>query len=201
LTPQSASTDVDGWLQFTYQAPQTFTQLSVTLTATITKIGYWSGSDQAQLTVEPRILIVDVVANPTEIDSEDSASITVHVSSDGVAVANATVTVSSDVTGEFSNSTGLTDYNGDLQMMFTAPQTSDLVGITISASASMTGYVGGQNQTSLTVNPVAGQGAGTILGLSLTTLLLIIVPVIVVVVVVVLIKKRIITFSRGEEAQ
>jgi hypothetical protein len=51
------------------------------------------------------------------------------------------------------------------------------------------------------VNPAAGQGAGTILGLSLTTLLLIIVPVIVVVIVVVLIKKRIIVFSRGEEAQ
>jgi len=201
LTPQSASTDVGGWLQFTYQAPQTFTQLSVTITATITKIGYWSGSDQAQLTVEPRILVVDVVANPTEIDSEDSASITVHVSSDGVAVANATVTVTSDVTGEFSNSTGLTDYNGDLQMMFTAPQTPNLIGITISATASMTGYVNGQNQTSLTVNPVAGQGGGTILGLSLTTLLLIIVPVIVVVVVVILIKKRIIVFSRGEEAQ
>jgi parallel beta-helix repeat protein len=201
LTPQSASTDVDGWLQFTYQAPQTFTELNVKLTATITKIGYWSGSDQAQLTVEPRILVVDVVANPTEIDSEDTASITVHVSSDGVAVANATVTVTSDVTGDFSNSTGLTDYNGDLQMMFTAPQTPNLIGITISATASMTGYVNGQNQTSLTVNPPAGQGAGTILGLSLTTLLLIIVPVIVVVVVVVLIKKRIIVFSRGEEAQ
>jgi parallel beta-helix repeat protein len=201
LTPQSASTDEDGWLQFTYQAPQTFTQLSVTLTATITKIGYWGGSDQAQLTIDPRILTVDMVANPAEIDSEDSASITVHVSSDGVAVANATVTVSSDVTGEFSNSTGITDYNGDLQMMFTAPQTPDLIGITISATASKTGYVNGQNQTSLTVNPAAGQGTGTIFGLSLTTLLLIIVPVIVVVVVVILIKKRIIVFSRGEEAQ
>ncbi len=201
LTPQSASTDEDGWIQFTYQAPQTFTQLSVTLMATITKIGYWSGSDQAQLTVDPRVLTVDVVANPTEIDSEDSASITVHVSSDGVAVANATVTVSSDVTGEFSNSTGLTDYNGDLQMVFTAPQTPDLIGITISATASKTGYVNGLNQTSLTVNPAGGQGAGTILGLSLTTLLLIIVPVIVVVVVVILIKKRIIVFSRGGEAE
>jgi parallel beta-helix repeat protein len=201
LTPQSASTDADGWLQFTYQAPQTFTQLSVTLTATITKIGYWSGSDQVQLSVAPKILTVDVVANPTTVDSEDSASITVHVSSEGIAVENATVTVSSDVTGEFSNSTGLTDINGDFQMIFTAPQTANMIGITISASASMSGYVVGQNQTSLTVNPAAGQGAGTVFGLSLTMLLLIIVPVIVVVVVVILIKKRIIVFSRGEEAQ
>jgi parallel beta-helix repeat protein len=201
LTPQSASTDEDGWIQFTYQAPQTFTQLSVTLTATITKIGYWSGSDQVQLSVVPKILTVDVVANPTTVDSEDSASITVHVSSEGIAVENATVTVSSDVTGEFSNSTGLTDINGDLQMIFTAPQTPDMIGITISAVASKSGYVNGQNQTSLTVNPAGGQGAGTVFGLSLTTLLLIIVPVIVVVVVVVLIKKRIIVFSRGGEAE
>jgi uncharacterized membrane protein len=86
-------------------------------------------------------------------------------------------------------------------MIFTAPQTTDMIGITISASASMSGYVVGQNQTSLTVNPAAGQGAGTVFGLSLTMLLLIIVPVIVVVVVVILIKKRIIVFSRGEEAQ
>jgi parallel beta-helix repeat protein len=198
LTPQSASTDADGWLQFSYQAPQTFTQVNVTLTATVTKIGYWSGSDQTKLSVVPKTLTVDVVANPTEVDSEDSASITVHVSSDGLAVANATVTVTSDVTGEFSNSTGLTDINGEFQMVFTAPQTADLVGVTISASASKSGYVDGQGQASLTVNPVAGQGAGTIFGLSLTMLLLIIVPVIVVVVVVILIKKRIIVFSRSE---
>jgi parallel beta-helix repeat protein len=201
LTPQSASTNAEGWLQFTYQAPQTFTQLNVTLTATITKIGYWSGSDQAKLSIVPKTLTVDAVANPTAVDSEDSASITVHVSSEGIAVANATVTVTSDVTGEFSNSTGLTDVNGDFQMVFTAPQTADLIGITISASASKSGYVDGQGQASLTVNPAAGQGSGTVFGLSLTMLLLIIVPVIVVVVVVILIKKRIIVFSRGEEAQ
>jgi hypothetical protein len=201
LAPQSASTDADGWLKFTYRAPQTFTQLNVTLTATITKIGYWSGSDQVKLSIVPKTLTVDVVANPTAVDSEDSASITVHVSSEGIAVANATVTVSSDVTGEFSNSTGLTDVNGDFQMVFTAPQTADLIGITVSASASKSGYVDAQGQTSLTVNPAPGQGTGTIFGLSLTMLLLIIIPVIVVIVVVILIKKRIIVFSRGEEAQ
>jgi hypothetical protein len=201
LTPESAMTDADGWLQFTYKAPLTLTQLNTTLNAAVTKIGYWSGSDEIKVSVSPRILTVDVIANPTAIDSEDSASITVHVASDGAAVANATVTVSSDVTGQFSNATGLTDANGEFQMMFTASETAELVGITISATATKTGYVDGQNQTSLTVNPVAGQGAGTLFGLSLTTLLLIIIPVIVVVVVVVLIKKRIIVFSRGEEAQ
>lgn len=201
LTPQSATTDTDGWLQFTYKAPLTLTQLNVTVKATVTKIGYWSGSDEIKVSITPKILTVDVIANPTTIDSEDSASITVHVASDGAAVANATVTVSSDVTGQFSNATGLTDANGEFQMMFTAPETAELVGITMSATATKTGYVDGQNQASLTVNPAAGQGVGTLFGLSLTTLLLIIIPVIVVIVVVVLIKKRIIVFTRGEEAQ
>jgi len=201
LTPQSATTDADGWLQFTYKAPLTLTQLNVTLTATVTKIGYWGGSDQTKLSIAPKILTVDVIANPTTVDSEDSASITVHVASDGAAVANATVTVSSDVTGQFSNATGTTDANGEFQMIFTTPQTAELVGITISASATKSGYVDGQNQTSLTVNPAPGQGTGTLFGLSLTTLLLIIIPVIVVVVVVILIKKKVIVFSRGEEAQ
>ena len=201
LTPQSATTDADGWLQFTYKAPLTLTQLNVTLKATVTKIGYWSGSDEIKVSIAPKILTVDVIANPTTVDSEDSASITVHVASDGAAVANATVTVSSDVTGQFSNATGLTDANGEFTMIFTAPQTAELVGITISASANKDGYVNGQNQTSLTVNPAPAQGIGTLFGLSLTTLLLIIIPVIVVVVVVILIKKKVIVFSRGEEAQ
>ena len=201
LTPQSATTDADGWLQFTYKAPLTLTQLNVTLRAAVTKIGYWSGSDEIKLSIAPKILTADVIANPTAVDSEDSASITVHVASDGAAVANATVTVSSDVTGQFSNATGLTDANGEFQMIFTAPQTAELVGITISASATKNGYVDGQGQTSLTVNPAPGQGTGTLFGLSLTTLLLIIIPVIVVVVVVILIKKKVIVFSRGEEAQ
>ncbi|HKZ93842.1 MAG TPA: NosD domain-containing protein [Candidatus Bathyarchaeia archaeon] len=201
FTPQSGSTDSEGWFKFGYKAPQTLTQQNVTLTATVTKIGYWAGSDQVKLSVSPRTLSVEVTANPTTVDSRDNASMTVHVASDGMPVANATVTVLSDVTGEFSSTTGLTDANGDFLTAFTTPETATLIDITISASATKSGYVDGQGQTSLAVNPSQEQGAGGLFGLSLTTLLLIIIPVIVVVIVVVLIKFKVIVFSRGEEPQ
>jgi len=116
-------------------------------------------------------------------------------------LANVTVTMSSDVTGEFLPVEGQTDANGDFQTVFTAPETSSTTGITVTASVAKTGYVNGQNQTSLILNPVPGAGVGGLFGLSLTTLLLIIIPVVIVVVVVVLIKKKIIVFGRSEEAE
>ncbi len=199
-TPQSGSTDIDGWYEFTYRAPQTNTQLNVTLTATVSKIGYWTGSDEVKLSVTPRALNVQVTVSPETIDSQESASITVHVTFDGTPVANASITVSSDVTGEFSATTGLTDANGDFQSIFTTPETTSSLDIILSASASKDGFVDGQGQTWLAVNPAPGQGGVEVFGLSLTTLLLIIIPVIVVVIVVILIKFKVIVFSRGEES-
>lgn len=198
--PQSGSTDVDGWYEFTYKAPQTTTQINVTLTATVSKIGYWTGSDEVKLSVTPRTLTVEVTVSPETIESQESATITVHVSSDGTPVANASITASSDVTGEFSAVTGLTDANGDFQTIFTTPETTSSTDIILSASANKDGYVNGQGQTWLTVNPAPGQGDIGVFGLSLTTLLLIIIPVIVVVIVVILIKFKVIVFGRGEEA-
>lgn len=201
LTPQVGTTDVDGWFEFKYTAPQTLTQMNVTLTASVTKIGYWAGSAQTKVSITPRTLAVEITANPLTVESKDSASITVHVASDGEPVANVTVTMSSDLAGEFLPVEGQTDVNGTFQTIFTTPETSSTTGIMVTASVAKTGYVNGQNQTSLIVNPVPGAGVGGLFGLSLTTLLLIIIPVVVVVVVVVLIKKKIIVFGRSDEAE
>jgi len=200
FTSQTGSTDADGWFLFTYKAPQTLTPLNTTITATAAKAGYWDGSDQITLSIAPRILTVSVDASPLTIDSQGSCAIKVHVASDGEPIANATVTMSSDLNGVFSNASVQTDANGDFYVMFTAPETGDTIAGSVSASASKSGYVDGEGQSSITVNAAPSQGLGGLFGLSLTTLLLIIIPVIVVVIVVILIKKRIIVFSRGEES-
>jgi len=201
LIPEVGSTDEDGWFQFSYTAPQTLTSLNVTITATVTKVGYWDGSGELKLSVVPKTLAVTVDVLPSTVDSQGSANIKVHVASDGVPMANATITVSSDLGGVFSDTTGQTDENGDFQVTFIAPETGSTLTGTITVSATRSGYADGQGQASITVNAAPGGGIGELFGLSLTTLLLIIIPVIVVVIVVILIKKRIIVFSRGEENQ
>jgi len=201
FTPQTGSTDADGWFQFAYKAPQTLTPLNTTITATVAKVGYWDGSDQITLSIAPRTLTVSVDASPLTIDSQGSCAIKVHVASDEEPIANATVTMSSDLNGVFSNASGQTDAKGDFQVTFTAPETGDTIAGSVNASASKSGYVDGEGQASITVNAAPVQGLGGLFGLSLTTLLLIIIPVIVVVIVVILIKKRIIVFTRGEESQ
>jgi len=199
LTPQIGSTDADGWLGFMYTAPQTLASLNVTITATVTKAGYWSGSDKLELSVVPRKLTVEVDANPLTVNSQESTIITIKVLSDAAPIENATVTVASDSSGTFSATSGQTDANGKFVVSFVTPETGTTANVNVTASASRNGYVDGQGLTSVTVNPMPGAGAGGLFGLSLTTLLLIIIPVIVVVVVVILVKKRIIVFSRGEE--
>jgi len=200
FTPQTGSTDVDGWFQFMYKGPQTLTPLNTTITATAAKAGYWDGSDQITLSIAPRTLTVSVDASPLTIDSQGSCAIIVHVASNGEPIGNTTVTMSSDLNGVFSNASGLTDANGDFRVTFTAPETGDTISGSVNASASKSGYVDGEGQSSITVNAAPGLGVGGLFGLSLTTLLLIIIPVVVVVIVVILIKKRIIVFTRGEES-
>jgi len=201
LAPQVGTTDTEGWFAFTYTAPQTFTAFNATITAAVTKVGYWDGLDQIKLSVAPKILVVQVDTVPATVDSLGSSTIKVHVVCDEAPVANATITVSSDLGGAFSATSGFTDEDGDFQATFVAPETGTTIAGTVTVTANKSGYVDGQGQKSLTVNAAPSQGLGGVFGLPLTTLLLILVPVIVVVIVVILIKTKVIVFSRGEENQ
>lgn len=201
FTPQTGSTDADGYFTFTFKAPQTQTQLNATTTATATKSGYWDGTGQASVSVNPRILVVQVSIDPVTLESEATSSVVIQVTSDGKPVEGATVSLSSDVGGTFSNITGTADANGTLRIVFTAPTAAAQVNVTITASATKTGYVDGQDETLVTVNPLPTSEPATFLGLPLTTLLLIIIPIVAVVIVVVLIKMKIIVFSGGESSE
>jgi parallel beta-helix repeat protein len=62
----NGTTNSNGYFTMTFSAPQTTTQLNVTITATATKAGYVAGEDQLTITVIPRTVVGpgDVVGLP-----------------------------------------------------------------------------------------------------------------------------------------
>jgi len=195
FSANTGTTDSNGNCTFVFTAPQTTTQLNVTITAAATKSGYDDGQGQTKLTVEPRILVVQVTANPTTINSKGTSRMTVHVTYNATPISGVTVTVSSDGGGNFSANTGTTNSNGDAIFTFTAPRTAKQLNVNITATATKVGYVDGEDQVKVGVNPVVGGGK---IRLPLTTILIIAVPIIVVVVVALLIKFRIIGITSEE---
>ncbi|MDI6846982.1 MAG: NosD domain-containing protein, partial [Candidatus Bathyarchaeia archaeon] len=147
-------TDVNGSATFIFTAPQTLSQVNVTIMATAIKMGYAEGHGQGTIIVEPKILVVEVIADPAVIVSEAVSTITVHVTSDSAPISDVTITVSSDSGGNFSATTETTDSKGNARFVFTAPQTTERPrNITITATATKGGYADGENQLEITVNP------------------------------------------------
>jgi hypothetical protein len=145
-------TDANGNCAFVFTAPQTTTQADVDIIANATKTGYIDGQGQTRLTVEPRILVVQVSATPASINSEMPSNVTVHVTYDSTPISNAVVVVSSDLGGSISPANGFTDTNGECIFNFTAPAVTTASNITITAAATKTGYANGTDQTMITVN-------------------------------------------------
>jgi len=191
FSAETGYTDLNGDLGFNFTAPQTLTQINVSITAIAITSGYFKSQGQTNITVNPRVLVVQITASPATIESEATSVITVHVTEDASPVEGANVTVSSNL-GNFSATTGNTDSEGNFTLVFTAPTTTTQVNATITASATKSGYVSGEQQTEIIVNPTSGAEAG----LPWTTILLILIPIIVVVIVAVLIKAKIIIITR-----
>jgi parallel beta-helix repeat protein len=199
FSAETGPTDSNGDVTFVFTTPQTTTQLNVTITATATKTGYVDGQGQTKLTIEPRILVIQFTVNPTTINSEEIAQMTVHVTYNATPISDVTVTLLSDGGGTFSTTNGTTDLNGYYTFTFTAPQTTTQFNVAITATATKIGYVDGEDQVTITVTPKTTPGPG-VGGLPLTTLILIIaVPIIVVAIVIVLIKLKIIGITWKEE--
>ncbi len=192
LSAETGITDLNGNITIVFTAPQTFTQLNATITATATKTGYADGEDQVEITVNPGTLNVQITANPVAVESRTSSTITVGVTYNANPVADAEVTVLSDGGGDFSVTSQVTDSNGNAAFTFTAPQTTTQLNVNIKATATKYGYTGGESQREITITPEAAPGDGSIGGLPLTTILLIVVPIIVVAIVAVMIKLKII---------
>jgi len=189
-------TGSEGNTTFLFSAPQTTTLLNITITAGATKIGYMGGQGQTALTVEPKMLLIEVTAEPVILAPEGVSQVTVHVTHEGTPISNATVNISSDNGGTFSKTTGTTDSNGNVAFVFTAPQVSTPLNFTITANAEKTGYVGVEGLT--VINVTLETAAEAVGGLPLTIILMILIPVVIVAVFAVLIKLKVISISLKE---
>ena len=155
LSANTGTTDATGSAAFTLTTPLTLSELNITVTVTASEPEYAGGQGETIVTVEPRELALEVTSSPDVILSEETTTITAVVTFDANPVANAMVTVTSDVGGNFSTVTQLTDATGTSTFGFTAPQTSSSEGLnaTITATAVMSGYEDGESQTVVMIMP------------------------------------------------
>jgi adhesin/invasin len=97
-------------------------------------------------------LAVTAAASPTVIYSGGASKINVTVSSAGAPISGATISLTSDKGGSFSDVTDFT--NGTLTATFIGPTVTTPTVCTITATASKSGYTSSQGQTTVTVQPL-----------------------------------------------
>jgi len=151
LSSETTVTNSSGSVSLVFTAPQTTTFLNVTITATATKGNYMDGVGQTRITIEPKILAVQITAEPNVTISEANINVTVHVEYD-TPIAGANITIAAE-NGNFSTATGLTDNDGNVTFSFIAPQVNEQSNISITARATKAKYAEGQGQLKITVNP------------------------------------------------
>ena len=147
------TTDSNGKAIFFFTAQQTTTMISANIRVTATKSGYVNGEGHIAITIVPKVLAVQAIAEPNATVSEAKINVTVHVTYDMVSVPNASITVISEKGGYFSATEALTDLHGNATFVFTAPQVNEQSNITITVQASKIGYAVGESLLNITVNP------------------------------------------------
>ena len=185
-------TDEDGNATFIFTSPAVAENTTVTVTATVNKLGYVVKNGTVTILVTPGKLTMLLMSDSSQLEPRKAANITVYVKHDQTPVANVMVSITAE-TGTFSGTSGLTDANGFCSFIFTAPETTLARSITVVANASKLGFVGDGKQVTIQVIPKAEEFW------SLTTILMIVIPIVIAVVVVVLVKMKILVISLKEE--
>lgn len=198
LSATTGITYPNGTVSFVFTAPQVNEQININFTARATKAGYADGESQLKITVNPGTFNVQIEVSTPTVESEETATVKVHVTceEDATSVAGVLVTMSSG-DGNFPVPTGTTDSEGSCTFVFNAPQTTVQLPVVITVNVTRNGYIDGGNQTTITVTPKTVAGAEG--GWSITIILLIVIPVVIVVIVAVLIKLKVITVSFEEK--
>jgi hypothetical protein len=152
FTSTIGTTDSNGIATFLFTAPQTTSAVNATISVTATKSHYVDAANQTIISIMPKVLTVYVTAENHTI-SEGKVAVVVNVTYNLAPVPDANVTVTSENGGNFSQPTATTDAQGFATFVFTAPQVKAPVEIAITAEASRTEYVEGQDSLSLRVTP------------------------------------------------
>ncbi len=88
-------------------------------------------------------LTVSMTSSSSVVDYQGNVTVTVYVSTESGAAANATVNLLSAKGGSFLSSSGVTDSNGQFETTFTAPNVTDSTDVRLIAGASDSGYADG----------------------------------------------------------
>jgi parallel beta-helix repeat protein len=152
LSPETRITYSNGTASFAFTAPETTSPLNVTVTGVATKSKFITGTVQTEITVEPRVPVVQITAASPVVVSEGQLNMTVNVKYGIVplVLANVTITASN---GSFPIATGLTNIYGNATFTFVAPVVNNQFNVTITARAVLARYAEGQGQSEVTVNP------------------------------------------------
>jgi co-chaperonin GroES (HSP10) len=151
FTASSGLTDGNGYFTTTFTAPDITELANIRIVARAAESGYTDGSDFEYLEVSP-FLSVQIIANPNVIKSEESAQISIYIRSNMEPVANASVAIACGG-GSLSSENGITNLNGTVTLLFDAPQTVTFLNITITATATKEGYIGGAGETTIVIEP------------------------------------------------
>jgi len=152
LSSTTGITNLNGVFSSVLSAPLTTQILNITITANVRRDRFLDGVGHASVTVEPKTLNVHIIAEPDVTISEAKANVIVTVEYEGTPIEGADVNVATQ-NGTFPQSAGLTNVNGSMIFVFTAPPVNAQATIAITANASRFGYAGNQNQIFVTVNP------------------------------------------------
>jgi len=137
-------------------APTVTEQTEVRITTIVSKTGCYSAIISQYVSVLPLgapTLSVEVAANPRAIQSGQTSTVIVQVNASFGPIADAFVALSSDKSGTLLPESGYTNSSGYLTSTYTAPAVTTQTPITIKANATKNGYLIGQGQTQITVQP------------------------------------------------
>ena len=152
LSPSIGVTNTGGICLVNYTAPQTITLAHALISVTAHKTGYVDGTVQITITVEPKILKTSINASPETTFSGETVNLTIHVEYADSPVEGVNVTVSAPL-GDLKSSSGVTDAQGTLQLLFGAPLVANQTNLVVVAHASSPGYADGQSEITISVFP------------------------------------------------
>jgi hypothetical protein len=154
FTPTITNTDFQGLSTLVFSAPLTTMSSGINAKITIRAVldGYVEDEYNLTMAIKPRILSVEIAAEPNITFSEGRLDVTVHVGYGTDSIAGANVTIRGE-SGSFSATTGSTDNYGNATFTFTAPQVNEQSNITVTALASADGYVESETTLQVTINP------------------------------------------------
>jgi hypothetical protein len=150
--PEFRMTDSNGTVTFTFIAPRTTVNITVTIIAIATKEKYVSGANWTDIRVRPKVLVVSLTANRDVLVTEEKVNASVHVECDGAPVSNANVTLALNIS-TFTLPPALTDAHGDVNFTFDMVAIPHDMIIAMTVTAQKDGYVDGYNVLLLTAKP------------------------------------------------